>query len=559
MTPLRDTVVAPAMRSRRSVRLPDSWTLGALLLVGLIAAPLVPIVVGAFAGSDAAWEHLLKHRLAHYVAQTLGLVAGTVGLALLFGIPSAWLIAAFDFPGRRVLEPLLIMPLAVPGYVAAYAWSGLFDWAGPIQTLLRGAGIRLAPGLLDIRSLAGLIVVLASVLFPYVYLTCRASFARQSRTVIEAANSLGLTQGRAFFAVALPMVWPAAAAGGFLIAMETINDYGAVHYFGVDTLTIGVFRTWFSLEAEDAALRLAAILLLAAALLVIGERVVRGRRSFADVSGRHRPLARTRLTGRRGWAATLVCCIPVLLGFVVPVGMQVFWAAGNLAAFADPGFLGDISRSFSLAAAATVICIAAAWALLASARLAPGGGQFGSWLARVGQLGYAVPGAVLGLGVLVVVGSADRRLIALIRDGLGLSNPGLVLGGSAIGLLFAYLVRFLAVASQPLDGSYARLHRHLDEVARSLGSGRASVVWRVHLPLLRGGLLAAATLVFIDVMKELPLTLILRPFDFETLATRAYRLASDERVPQTAVPALVMIAVSIPAVLAIDGLTRKRT
>lgn len=543
-------------------RKPDPWLLLTGGLVLLLTMPLIVVISGLFGPPEDAWHHAAEHLLPRYLSQTTWLLLATLPLALLLGLPQAWLVTAHDFPGRRLFGVLLVLPLTLPGYIAAYAWSGFMDWSGPLQTWLRAEGIEIPPGSLDIRTLPGLALVLSSVLFPYVYLTCRVSFARQSRTAIEAARTLGLSPAGAFLRVALPLAWPAAAAGCFLVAMETLNDYGAVHYFGVDTLTVGIFRTWFALGAEDTALRIASLLLIGAFTLAIAERWLRRRRRFDEVKTTSHPLERTRLKGWSAGMAIAACGIPLLLGLVVPMGTLFYWAGLNREDFLDPRFLELTGNSVLLAAVTAVVVTLASLLILAVHRVVRPAGRasvVGAALPRIGQMGYAIPAAVLGVGALVVASEADGALHALTGWLSGEASTGLILRGSLTILLFAYLARFLAVGLQPVDGAYARFGPRVDEAARSLGAGPTALVGRVHLPLLRRGLLASMIFVFIDVMKELPLTLILRPFDFETLATRTFVLAGDEMIPESAVPSLVLVLISVPTVLLLDRLTRERS
>ena len=540
MAVARSPGAAPAATAWRSRR--PGWALAAVVLSAVVLAPLVYIGVSLLSPPGEGWAHVQEHLLARYLRGTGGVVALSLAWALAFAVVPAWLVSAFTFPGRRALTWLLAAPLAVPSYIAAIAWAGLLDFTGPLQTALRAAGGPDAAGWVpDIMNLWGVSFVLGSVLYPYVYVTTRAALLRQSSTLIEAARCLGAGPIRVFLAVVLPALRPAIVAGLALVLMETINDYGAVHYYGVDTFTTGIFRTWLGLGDVGSAVRLAAVLLVVTAAALGLERVARSGKRF-DNAGTTRPLVPWRLRGARGLLAAAVCAVPVLAGLGVPVAMLVRWTARTADQIDLAAFARLAGRSAALAAAAAAVVVASGL-FLAYARRVKRAAWMGSLTGLAGA-GYAVPGAVIAVGVFALGATLDGAA----RSAGLLSVGQMLLGGSVVALVWAYGVRFLAVGLQPIDAGFTRQGPTLDEAARTLGAGPLRALVTVHAPLLRGALAGAATLAFVDVLKELPLTLILRPFDFATLATHTYELASEEMVPASAPSALLLVVFGLIAV-----------
>jgi iron(III) transport system permease protein len=521
------------------------WTVVTLLAVALVLLPIASVLVGAFAGPSETWRHLATTVLADYVGHSLLLVIG-VGLAtLLIGVSTAWLITTCEFPGRRFFEWSLILPLAVPTYIMAYTYAEILRggaFLGPEAAAALRSSLMTLPG-------AGLVIALA--LYPYVYLITRASFMRQSGSVLETARILGKSPWQTFARVALPMARPGVVAGLTLVLMEVLNEYGAVRYFGVTTFTTGIFRAWFSLGDPSAAIRLAGLLLVFVFVLILLERAQRGRARFGEKGQGYRPIVRFRLSGARSWAAVAACGLPVLFGFFLPAYQLLGWGASVAGELMDARFLSLTFNSFVLGIAAAVITVVIGLVIVYSVRLAPT--PLLRLASRASSLGYSVPGAVIAVGILIPFTGLDRSLSAAVGALTG-SPPGLILTGTVAALLFAYMVRFLAVALNPIESGFERTCAHLDESSRSLGASPLRTLREVDLPLLRGTLLSAGLLVFVDVLKELPLTLILRPFDFDTLATRAFQLAMDEQVAQSALPALLVIAVGLVPVLVLSKL-----
>ena len=517
----------------------------------VLAVPLVAVLLALAAPAGPGWHHLKSTVLVGYVGNSLALMLMTGALALIVGVSTAWLTGACDFPGRDTLSWLLMLPLAAPAYVVAYVYTDLLEVSGPVQTALR-SWLSLQPGDLPVppvRTLPGAALLLSLVLYPYVYLLARTSFAGRSGVQFEAARVLGYGPYRAFFRVALPAARPAIAGGLALVLMETLADFGVVDYFSVPTLSTGIYRTWIGLGEKTAALKLAALMLLFVFALVTFETL--GRRGTTDRSdlSRATPL---RLTGVRGWLVFAVCLTPVLLGFVVPAGVLLSYALGGGDQLLGRGFGRYVANSVSVALTAAVIGTAVALLLSYAQRL--NASRINRSLIRLSTLGYALPGILLATALLDPLASLDRWLISWWPGEL---NAGL-LSGTVFALLYAYLCRFLTVAFQTVDAGLSAVSPDVDAAARTLGTTPRGVVRRIHLPLLRPSLLAAGLLVFVDVMRELPATLLLRPFNFDTLATRVYRLASDERLSEASTAALCVVLVGVIPVLLINRLGTKR-
>jgi iron(III) transport system permease protein len=531
-------------------------------VAALVALPVLAVLAQLIEPAIDTWAHLATTVLPRYLTNTLWLMLGVGAGVVLIGVGAAWLVAMCHFPGRALFEWALLLPLAVPTYVIAYAYTDFLQFAGPLQTALRESfgwsrGDYWFP---QVRSLGGAAALMVLVLYPYVYLITRAAFLEQSVCVLEVGRTLGRTPWRLFAGVALPLARPAIAGGTALALMETLNDFGAVQYFGVDTFTTGIYRTWFGLGEPAAAAQLATLLLVFAAALVALERGSRSRGRLHPTSTRYRALPRFHLRGLRGVMAAVACALPILLGFAIPAVLLVQMALTHGDPQFGSRFVEFAANSLLLAGTTALLAVALALVLCYGAR--PGAGRSVRWTgsmpARLAGLGYAIPGSVIAVGVLAPLGFVDARLNAWLEGWFGLA-PGLLLTGSIVALVYAYLVRFLAVSINSVDGSLARITPAMDGAARTLGLSPIGALRRVHVPLTRGSLLAAGILVFVDVMKELPATVILRPFDFDTLAVRAYELASDERLSQASTASLAIVAAGIiPVVMLSRALARSR-
>ncbi len=520
----------------------------ALGLGALALAPMLAVVVAALAGSLDTGLHLAATQLPKFAGNTVLLVVLVALGTAAIGTGAAWLVTMTRFPGVKVLEYLLPLPLAFPAYVLAYAYTTLLSHPGPVQRGLRdltgwGANDYWFP---DVRSLPGAAVMLVLVLYPYVYLLVRALFLNQSASAWVAARTLGQGPWGVFFRVSLPMAWPAIAGGVLLAVMETIADVGTVFHFGVQTFATGIYQAWFSMGDRAAAAQLALCLLTVALALALAERRLRGGARFGNAGRRFEQAPPAVLRGPAAAAAFLACGVPVLGGFLLPLGILVDMAIGSGQDILSPRYLRLIGNSLGLAALAAGVTVVAAVVLRFHARLDPGLPAQGA--VQVARLGYAVPGGVIALGVLVPVAAFDNALDSAMRAMFGIST-GLLLSGSLALLLFAYYVRFAAVAMNAVDAGLSAVPAQMHLVARTLGARPGAVIWRLLVPLTTPSVLTAALLVFVDVMKELPATLIMRPFNFDTLAVQAFRLAADERLEGAAVPSLVIVGFGLIPVL----------
>lgn len=538
---------SPAL-ARRGLTLSDlTLTALVLLLAGFCLLPQLSVLLAALTSDTETLSHLSGSVLPRYISNTAALVL-IVGLGtFLTGTGAAWLVTMTEFPGRRWLEIGLVIPLAFPAYVLAYAYTHLLDHPGIVQTSLRaltGWGPR-DYWFPEIRSLGGAGVMLTLVLYPYVYLLARAAFLSQSATTFLAARSLGRSPRSAFLTVSLPMARPAIAAGVLLAMMETIADFGTVSYFGVPTFATGIYSSWFSMADRGAAAQLSLGLLAFALLFAVLERKNRGKAQFAN-GKRNETIPRLALQKGQKWCAVVLCGLPVLLGVIVPVLALSVMALGSEQNIFSPRYLGFITNSLTLAGAAACVTVAAALLLGSFARLRHS--RASTAALYVARMGYAVPGGVIAVGLMVPFAAFDNALDAWMRATFDVST-GLLFTGSIWLLVGAYMIRFLAAALGAYDGGIASVSANIDAASRVLGQTAMGTVRRVHLPLLTPSLLTAALIVFVDVMKELPATLILRPFNFDTLAVQAFRLASDERLNGAAVPSLMIAAIGLLPVI----------
>jgi len=537
---------------------PSLWSLGVAGTASLLALPILVVLGFVLVPAGDVWEHLASTVLPDYVSNSLLLMLGVAIGTFVLGVSAAWVTSMCRFPGRRLFEWALLLPMAIPAYIIAYTYTGLLDYAGPAQSLIRQwGGWRYGEYWFpEVRSLEGAAIMLSLVLYPYVYLLARAAFLSQSLCVLEVSRTLGNGPWRTFFRVALPLARPAIVAGLSLALMETLADYGTVQYFGVSTFTTGIFRTWFGLDNAAAAAQLSALLLLFVFAVVFIERASRHRARYHHTSQRHQALTRFQLTGWRGWITMFYCLAILLAGFLIPAGQLLVWVLTTADETLDGHFLRLIWNSLQLAGSAALLALALALFLGYGRRLHDS--RMVQVAVRVASMGYAIPGTVIAVGVIIPFAAFDNRVDEWMRSHFDLST-GLLLSGTLFALLFAYMVRFLAVALQTVEAGLGRIRHSLDESARSLGHTPLQSVWRVHIPMLRGSLLTAILLVFVDVLKELPATLILRPFNFNTLAVRAYELASDERLADAAVASLSIVLVGIlPVILLSRSISRSR-
>jgi iron(III) transport system permease protein len=515
----------------------------------VVALPVCLVAANLLVPRVDIWAHLAGTLLPELAINTALLLAGVGAGVTLLGTVLAWLVATYRFPGRDIFDWALILPLAMPAYVVGFVLVGLLEFSGPVATALR---TQLGWRIPEVRAYWALVLCMTLVFYPYVYLMARAAFGEQRLVLLEAARSLGHTPRQAFVRVALPLARPAVVAGLTLALMETLADFGTVSTFGYRTFTTAIYRVWFGMFDRVAAGQLAAVLMLVAAALIVLERAARGRARFVQTHGRALAAERPRLRGWRGVLAALLCGAVVLLGFLLPTAVLVAWSleavqAGRML----EGYGALVSRTVVLAASAALLGAGAATVLAYGMRLARG--RLLGAAVRTAGLGYAVPGSVVAVGVLLVLAGADRALGAVVLA-LG-GTSGLYLTGSAAGLLYAYLVRFISVSLSAVESGLARIAPSLDECARSLGASPRRVLREVHMPLVRGALLTGLILVFVEVMKEQPATMLIRPFGWDTLAVEVWQRTTESLWREAALPALTIVAAGIlPVVL----LTRLR-
>ncbi len=534
-------------RTRR-LRL-DPWSVTAVAIAAIVLGPIVAVGWIALFPSENIWPHLISTTLPRYLGNTLMLMFGVGLLAAAMGTGAAWLIARYDFALSRWLEWLLLLPLAVPAYVGAYALVDLLEYAGPVQT-----GLRALFGWQDardywfpeIRSLGSAIVVLAAALYPYVYLLARASFHEQSGASEEVAMSLGQGALARLRRVGLPLARPAVAAGTAIVMMEAVNDFGTVDYFAVQTLTTGIFTTWLEAGNAGGAAQIASVVLVLVIVLVMLEKVSRRKARFFNQGGRHRPVARKRLRGARSALATFLCLIPFTLGFILPAGTILRHALTRMEFWADPGLYRALWHTVSVGAIAATLTVIGGLLMVYGVRLS--GRALPRLLQPVTTIGYAAPGAVLGVGILIPLATFDNAFADTVLAVTGY-DPGLLLTGSAFALVLAYFVRFFAIAQGAADAALERVSPSLPMAARSLGRRQGQVLREVYMPMITGSIGSALLLVFVDCVKELPATLLLRPFNYDTLATRVHDQASLENLAEAAPAAIMIILVGLSAVM----------
>lgn len=534
----------------------DPWSVSVILVALAFSLPVLTVFGFLFVPTEGVWEHLIDTVLVDYLTNSALLVVGVSIGTLTMGVTMAWLTAMCHFPGRRFFEWAALLPMAMPAYIIAYTYSGMMDFAGPIQSWIRelsgwGYGDYWFP---DIHNLWGAAAMLSLVLYPYVYLLARAALLEQSVVVLEASRTLGAGPWRCLFTVALPLARPAIVTGLSLALMETLADYGTVKYFGVDTFTTGIFRTWFGLGESAAAAQLSALLMGFVLVLVLLERWSRRQAKYHRVGHSERPRDRLVLSSWRGGVSFVLCLLPILFGFAVPAFQLSVWATETWSEMVDNSFIDLTINSLTLAAIASLAALLLALFMAYGARLR--NSTLTVIAMRLAAMGYAVPGTVIAVGVMLPFAWIDNTLDSFLRDNFDISS-GLLLSGTLFILIFAYLVRFLAVSINTVEAGLGKIKLTVDEAARSLGYRPLEVLGKIHLPLMRSTLFTCLLLVFVDVLKELPATLILRPFNFNTLAVRAFELASDERLADSSTAALAIVVVGlIPVILLSRAVSR---
>ncbi len=546
--PEQSSQLSPPRRRQRPGSANGGWSVLASVIAALVLMPVVAVLWFALFPTENIWPHLLSTTLPRYLGNTLVLMLSVGAIAAVVGTGAAWLVTMYRFPGCRWLQWALLLPLAVPAYVGAYALVDFFEYAGPVQTAMRdlfGWTDARDYWFPPIRSRGAAILVLSASLYPYVYLLARAAFREQSGAGYEVARALGVGPWGRFRRVGLPLARPAIAAGMAVVMMETVNDFGTVDYFAVQTLTTGIFSVWLGARNLGGAAQISALILGIVVLLVTLEKLSRRqRRHYAGARGQ-RPVTVQPLGGARGWFATGAVAVPVLIGFVLPVGV-LLGHAFDARQWAAPGLRDALVTTLVLCSVAAFVTVTAAVLMVYGARLS--GRRLPVLLLPVTAIGYAAPGAVLAVGLFVPLAALDQRVADAVLALTG-TDPGLILTGTAAALVFAYVVRFFAIAQGTADAGLGRIAPSLPMAARSLGRGPAGTLGAIHLPLLRASLGSALLLVFVDAVKELPATLLLRPpFGFDTLATRVHAKASLENIAEAAPAALTITLVGLAAV-----------
>ncbi len=535
----------------------DFWTSGSLLLAFFIAIPLLSVSILALNPSGDIWHHLLTTVLSRYVMTTIGLMVGVGIGTLLIGTCTAWLVTLCRFPGRRIFEWALLLPLAMPAYVVAYVYTDVLEFAGPVQALLRnifGWESSRDYWFPEIRSLGGAIFVMTLTLYPYVYLLARVAFVQQSVCILEVSRTLGKTAWQSFFSIALPSARPSLFIGVSLVLMETLNDFGTVDFFAVETLTAGIFDVWLNLNNLSGAAQLAVIALCFVLLLLWAERKSRSNQRFHNTSTKYQALPSYQLKRAKMFGAVILCVLPIGFGFILPSCVLGYYALGFYEESISRDFYSILSNSLVLSSLSAILSVSAGIFLAYGVRLKES--TLLKLAARFASIGYAVPGAVLAVGVLIPMGKIDVVIQGYLKNVFGIST-GLLFSGTIAAVSYGYLTRFLALSYGTVEASLMRITPNMDGAARTLGLGPMKTLERIHLPLIRGGILAAAILVFVDTMKELPMTIILRPFNFETLATHVHQLASDELLEESALGSLSIVAAGLLPVIYLSRTIRE--
>jgi iron(III) transport system permease protein len=528
------------------------WTTVSLLSAACVVLPILSVFWHGLRPAGENWAHIRQHMLWDHVPPTIRLVIFTGASSALLGAALAWLVAAHDFPLRRLLRWALALPLAIPPYIAAYTYANMLSYTGIVQQTLRGAGIRANQAWFDIMSEPGAVFIFTMFLYPYVYLITRTYLEKSGGSYVENARLLGRSGLPLFFRVVLPISRPALAGGVTLVAYETLSDYGVVNYYGIQTLTIAIFKTWFGLYDLESATRLGAWFLAGILCVVVLERLLRRRRRYSETTGRGSPLKAVRLTGAKAVSATAACLLVLAVAFLIPVAQLAQWASWTYDSAAVRSEFGRLAaNTLKASLIATAIILAVSVIVANTVRMSRG--AFGAALARLVTAGYAIPGPILAIGVLSLFVALDR-LLAPLYAGMGLGASPLVLSLSLAMLIAGYAVRFMATGYNAVEAGFERIGMKYTEASRTLGVGVTRAFFRVDLPMIRGPLLGGAALTFVEIVKELPLTMLLRPFNFDTLATKAYQYAGDERIYQAAAPSLMIIGIGLASVFLLNQL-----
>lgn len=535
--------------TRRGFAVFNPWLVWSALGALLVAIPLMIIFYSTTITGDEIWRYILINLLPTYLLNTIILMLAVGLFTFILGVSTAWMVSIYDFPGERWLRWALVLPIAIPAYISGFTWVGILDYASPIYVFFRNnLGIETGQFLFfNILSLPGAVLILSLAFYPYVYLIARASFSGQSANYAEVSFSLGKSTFTTFCKVGLPLARPSIVAGVSLALMEVLNDYGVAYYFGVDTFTTGIFTAWFSFSNPTAALKLSAYLMIFVLALIMMEKYQRRKMRYDMIGSQYRPIVKKKLSGGKAIFAFLICLLPLLFGFLFPVAMLVYWASQTMHIVTDFRFWPLLGNSFLLAGIASGVVVVLALLIVYTVRTFPSG--FVKLLSKIATLGYALPGAVVAIGIITATLWLDSTLGVYSTWG-----GKITITGTWLILIYAYMVRFMAVGYNGIESGMQNISLSMDEASRSMGMGILKTFIKINLPLLKGPITGAALLVFIDVLKELPLTLILRPFNFDTLAIRAFEFASDERIAEAAPASLIIVITSLIPVLFLNQL-----
>lgn len=521
--------------------IPSFWTITPFLILFFFLLPVLMVLASLLGDYSDNWAHLYDYVLVDYIGNTLYLIIGVSLLSLLIGTVTAWTVTTYDFFGKRFLEWALILPLATPPYILAYTFTGFFDAFGTANNFIRDI-FSLDQSFIffpNIRNIYGAVIVFSFTLYPYIYLVSRSAFLNQSRSMLEAGRMLGLSQFEIFYKLSLPIIRPAVIGGLMLVIMETISDFGAVDHFAIQTFTTGVFRTWHGMYDLKTAMQLASILLIFVATFVWIEKISRKKALYTSGTSTFKPTKKIKLLKYKAFISFFICFIPILIGFILPITELIIWAISYNLSFFNEKFLLAAMNTILLSITAAVLCASIALIINFSIRFKKY--RFSNFLSSFLSLGYAVPGLILAVGIV--------QLFALIDQNI-LFNSDIILTGSIVGLIFAYIIKSYALANSTFESGFQRISTNLDDSARTLKSSGWNLLSRVHLPLLKTSFLTSILMVTSEVVKELPATLILRPFNFDTLAVATYIYAAEERMFQAAAPAIAIMLVGlIPIIL----------
>ena len=528
------------------------WSIGTFIIASIIVIPIASIIYLGFMPAEGIWTHLSETVLPLYIYTTILLMLG-VGLGtLLIGVGTAWLVSMCQFPGKQIFEWALLLPMAMPAYVIAYLYTDIFEFAGPVQGLMRdlfGWQSKRDYYFPEIRSLGGAISMMTLVLYPYVYLLSRAAFLEQSISVIEASRGLGRGPFQSFFLVALPLARPAIIVGITLVLMETLNDFGTVDFFAVSTFTLGIYDVWLNMNNISGAAQLAAVLLLFVMILILAERFARRKKRFHQMVTKYDVRAEYLLEGKVKIIAMVTCFLPVFLGFLVPAIILIRYSFIHYETSLSADFLSLALNSLMLSSLAAIIAILMGVFMAYGVRLRKE--RLLKIMTGLACMGYAVPGSVLAVGVMFTLGTIDNGIDGFMRDNFNIST-GLLFSGTIAAVTFGYLVRFLALSFGTIESSLEKITPNMDGASRSLGCGAFTTLQKVHIPLIRASILTASMMIFVDCMKELPMTVILRPFNFQTLATFVHQYATDEQLGEASLAALSIVGFGILPVIVLS-------